>query len=150
MQNLFAAAQSIAHEGRLYMGMRDGKLGMVDVRDIVDCAEQSVRLDIHTNHVFTLTGPERIRFQDVAATLTRILERPVQCVPIPPEAVAKSIREMGVGDWMAQVYRDYSQAYGENWGDFTTDDVKCLTGHPALCFERFACEVFAPAIARAA
>jgi len=122
---------------------------MIDVRDIVDCAEHSVRSDAYNNHIFTLTGPACIRFQDIAQTLTNILERPIQYVPVPPEAVAQSIREMGMGDWAAQVMRDYSQAYSENWGDFTTDDVERLTGHPARSFETCAREILAPALGQA-
>jgi uncharacterized protein YbjT (DUF2867 family) len=149
MQNLFMAAHSIASEGKLYMGMGGGKLGMIDVRDIVDCAEQSVRSEAYNNQIFTPTGPARISFHDIATTLTNILGRPIQYVPVPPKAVAQSIREMGWGEWAAQVLRDYAQAYSENWGDFTTDDVERLTGHPARSFEAFAREVFAPALRQA-
>ena len=60
MQNLFFAAQTIASDGNMYWGMGDGKLGMIDVRDIVDCLEPCVVSDKYDNQVFTPTGPESI------------------------------------------------------------------------------------------
>ena len=147
MQNVFMSAQSVAGDGNMYWGMGDGKLGMIDVRDIVDCAEQSVLSDAFDNQILTPSGPESISFYDVADSLTKILGRPVTYVPVPLEAVAQSIRDMGAGDWFAQVMRDYSKAYGEGWGDYTTDDVERLTGIPARSFETFAREIFVPALA---
>ena len=56
-------------------------------------------------------------------------------------------RDMGMGDWLADVMRDYSRAYSENWGNFVTDDVKRITGHSTQSFDAFVREVFWPAFA---
>jgi uncharacterized protein YbjT (DUF2867 family) len=147
MQNLFfTAAHTIAGEGKLYFGTGDGKLGMIDVRDIVDCAMQSVVSDAYDNQVFTLTGPESISFHEIASRLTNILGRLVQYVPMPPEAVEQSVRAMGLGDWYARVMRDLCRAYSENWGDITTDTVARLTGHSPRSFDVFAREIFVPTL----
>jgi len=146
MQNMFMAADSITGEGKFYLGMGDGRLGMIDARDIVDCIEQAVLSDAFDNRIVDLTGPESIDFGAAAATLSAALGRPVDYIAVPPEAVAEAIREMGLGDWVAQVLRDYNQAYSENWGDFITDEVARMTGHPARSFADFAREVLAPAL----
>lgn len=147
MQNLvFMAARSIASEGKLYFGTGKGKLAMIDLRDIVDCAEQSVISDEYDNQIFTLSGPESFSFQDIADRLTHIFARRIQYVAVPPEAVEQSIRAMGMGDWYAQVIRDLCKAYRENWGDVVTDSVPHITGHPARSFDVFAREIFAPAL----
>jgi len=146
MQNLFMSADSIAGEGKFYLGMGDGRLGMIDARDIVDCAEQAVLSDAFDDRIIDLTGPESIDFSAAAATLSAALGRPVDYVAVPPEAVEEAIREMGLGDWVAGVLRDYSRAYSENWGDFTTGEVARMTGHPARSFADFAGEVLAPAL----
>jgi uncharacterized protein YbjT (DUF2867 family) len=147
MQNLFMAADSLAREGRLYFGIGYGKLGMIDLRDIVNCAESCVVSDAHDDQVFTLTGPESIGFHHIASRLNDILGRPVQYIPVPPEAVERSIRAMGLGDWYAQVMRDLCRAYSENWGDLTTDSVARITGRAPRSFEVFAREVMVPALA---
>ncbi len=147
MQNLLlVAADSIAREGRLYFGIGYGKLGMIDLRDIVDCVEACVVSDVHDNQVFTLTGPESIGFHHIASRLSDVLGRPVQYIPVPPEAVAQSIRAMGMGEWYAQVMHDLCRAYSENWGNLITDSVSSLTGRAPRSFDVFAREVMAPAI----
>jgi uncharacterized protein YbjT (DUF2867 family) len=147
MQNLlFMAARSIASDGKLYFGTGDGKLGMIDLRDIVDCAERSVVSDEYDNQIFLLSGPESISFQDISDRFTQIFARPIQYVAVPPEAMERSIRALGMGNWYAQVIRDLCKAYRENWGDVVTDAVPHITGHPARSFEVFAREIFAPAL----
>jgi hypothetical protein len=84
----------------------------------------------------------------VAQVFTTALGRPVKYIPIPSEGVAEAIRKMGWGEWAAGVMRDYSAAYGSGWGDFVTEDVRRLTGHPARSIEQFAREVLAPALSK--
>jgi uncharacterized protein YbjT (DUF2867 family) len=147
MQNLFfMAADSLAREGRLYFGIGYGKLGMIDLRDIVDCAESCVVSDAYDDQVFTLTGPESIGFHHIASRLNAILGRHVQYIPVPPEAVERSIRAMGMGEWYAQVMRDLCRAYSENWGDLTTDSVARITGRIPRSFDVFAREVMVPGL----
>jgi uncharacterized protein YbjT (DUF2867 family) len=148
MQNLFfMAAHSITSQGKLYFGIGNGKLSMIDMRDIVDCVEQTVVSDTCDNQIFTLTGPESISFHEIANRLTNVLGRRVQYISVPPEAVEQSIRQMGMGEWYAQVMRDLCKAYSENWGDVTTDEVARISGHSPRSFEAFAREVFAPRVA---
>ena len=148
MQNLFLGAQTIAGDGNMYWGMGDGKLGMIDVRDIVDTLAGAVLSDEFDNQIFSPTGPESISFHEIAATLTDALGNPVNYIPVSLDAVEQTLLEMGMGDWFPKVMRDYSKAYSENWGDYTTDDVQRIAGHPARSFETFASEIFAPALAQ--
>jgi uncharacterized protein YbjT (DUF2867 family) len=149
MQNLLVmSARAVAGEGKLYFGTGAGRLGMIDLRDAADCAEYATVSSAHDDQVFTLTGPESISFHDVADRLTHALGRPVEYVPVTPEAVEQSIRALGMGDWYAQVMRDYCRAYSENWGDVVTDGVERMTGRPARSFDTFARELLAPALGR--
>lgn len=147
MQNLLWSAESLVAESKFYQGMGDGKMAMIDVRDIADSAAGAVLSDQFDNQIFELTGPESITFQNVAATLSETLGRRVEYVPVTLEAVEQGTLEMGLGQWAATVLRQYAKAYRENWGDFTTDNVEKITGHPARPFTSFAEDVLAPALA---
>jgi uncharacterized protein YbjT (DUF2867 family) len=150
MQNLFfTAVTSTASRGGLFVGMGDGKIGMLDLRDIVDCAEQSVMSDTYDNQIFTVTGPGAISFQDIAGRLTAILERPFQYLPVPPESVEQSILALGMGAWYARVMRDLCAAYSEHWGDITKGDLAHLSGHALRSFDAFARELLAPVLVSA-
>ncbi len=148
MQNLFMAAPTIGGEGNIYMGMGEGKLGLIDVRDIVDATEAAVVSEDFNNQVLTPTGPDSIDFNQIAASVGRGVGKDVNYVAVPPEAVEASIIEMGMGEWFGEVFKHYSEAYSNNWGDFTTGDVEKLTGHPARSIDQFVDEVFAPALSQ--
>jgi uncharacterized protein YbjT (DUF2867 family) len=147
MQNLFMSAQTIGHGDTMYWGMDDGKMGMIDVRDIVDVAAKVALEDGHDGAIYTLTGPESITFHDVAKELSRALGKQISYVPVHTDAVRGAVVAMGMGDWFADVMRDYSKAYASNWGDFVTTDIEKLLGRKARSLGDFIREVFAPALA---
>jgi uncharacterized protein YbjT (DUF2867 family) len=148
MQNILGSAQSIATEGVFYQGMGEARVAMIDVRDIADSATKVLLDRSHAGRTYTLIGPDSITWNKAAQAFAAALGRPVKYIPVPPEAVADSVRKMGWGEWAAGVLRDYSAAYGSGWGDFVTDDVKKLTGHAARSIEQFAREVLGPALSR--
>ena len=126
--------------------MGQGRLGMIDVRDIADCLVSALLSDEHRGKIYTPTGPESISFSDVASILSKGLGKPVDYVPVPLEAVGQAILDAGWGEWGAQVMMDYSKAYAEGWGDFTNGDVETLTGKPARSFQQFFDDIFIHAL----
>ncbi len=146
MQNIFGNLETIKAEGKMYLGMGDGKLGMIDVRDIADSFAAILLNGGHENEIYTPTGPESITFTDAASIITDGLGKQVDYVPIPVEAVGEFILKAGWGEWGAQVMMDYSKAYSEGWGDFINDDVKTITGNKARGFKQFFDEVLSSAL----
>ena len=57
MQNIFGSLQTIAAEGVFYQGTGDGKLAMIDVRDIADSAARVLLERSHAGKTCTLTDP---------------------------------------------------------------------------------------------
>ena len=148
MQNLLIVAGSVASDGALYLPAREGRLGMIDVRDIVEVAARVLTEDGHEAQTYGLTGPESISFHDVAAALSKALDRAVRYVDAPPEAAREAMVDMGVAEWVAAALNEYFGAFSEGLGDYTTRDVEALTGHSPRSIEEFAqdfAEAFAPA-----
>ncbi|HEC43004.1 MAG TPA: SDR family oxidoreductase [Bacteroides sp.] len=137
MQNSFMSVESLKAEGKMYLGMGDGKLGLVDTRDIADSFASILLNGGHGNMIYTPTGPESISFSRIAEIMSEAGGSPVEYVPIPIEAVGDFILKAGWGEWGAQVMMDYSKAYSEGWGNFTNDDVKIVTGKDARSFKTF-------------
>jgi uncharacterized protein YbjT (DUF2867 family) len=148
MQNMFGSVEAIKSQGNFYLGMGEGRLGMIDVRDIADCFVSLLlnNGEGHKNKIYTPTGSDSINFSQAAESISSHLGKQVNYVPVPPEAVREAILELGWGEWGAQIMVDYSKAYANNWGDFTTTDVKIITGHEARSFDQFTKEVFLHAI----
>jgi uncharacterized protein YbjT (DUF2867 family) len=147
MQNLlFLSKESLLKEDKVYFGTGSGKFGMIDLRDIVDCALQCTITEFFNNRIFTLTGPQSISFQNIAERLTILLKREIKYVPVTPEIVQRSIENKGMGEWYAKVMKDLCAAYSTNWGDSITKDVEQIKGQTPRSFDTFAEEVLIPAL----
>ena len=144
MQNIMMSLESLTADSCFYAGMGDGRLAMIDVRDVADCAAAAAMSDQFDNEILEISGPQSISFNDVASVLSEVANRQVAYVAVSPDDVKASLLQMGFGEWMANLLREYSEAYGDGWGDLVTGNVDRLTGHPARSFRQFATDCLAP------
>ncbi len=138
MQNAMMAAPSVVSEGSIYVPYKDGRLGLIDVRDLAECAVIALTRDGHVGKTYTLTGPASISYYDVASELSGVLGKEVKYIDIPLEACREALTGMGLDDWTANAYVEYFGLFSQNGYDFTTDEVEKLTGRPARSFAQFA------------
>ena len=153
MQATMMAAQTVASDGLVYMPFKNGRVGMIDVRDIGDVAVKVLTEEGHEGKTYVLTGPESISFHDVAAGLSKALGKQVDYVNVPPEAGREAMISAGLSEWVADAFGEYMTAFGEGYGDFTTTDVEKVTGKPPRSYETIAhdfAQVFGYALPRAA
>jgi uncharacterized protein YbjT (DUF2867 family) len=140
MQNLMMAATSVQEQGAVYFDWGAGRAGMVDLRDVVDCAVAALTGDAGDveGETFVLTGPAAIAFADVAAILSRVAGRTVEYVPVPHEAATEAMVALGMPRWIAEGYAELSAGFEHGYADLTTESVRRLSGHEPRDFERFA------------
>jgi uncharacterized protein YbjT (DUF2867 family) len=138
MQNTMMAAQTIASDGTIYWDMKDGKLGMIDVRDIADAAFGAITQNGHEGKSYILTGPKPVSFHDIAQIFSKVLSKEVKYVNVPGEASYQAMVGMGIPDWIAKGYQELSEGFSDNFANSTTNNVELLTGHKARSFEQFA------------
>jgi uncharacterized protein YbjT (DUF2867 family) len=145
------AAATVREQGTVYFDWGAGRAGMVDVRDVVDCAVAvltgaSGDVDGET---FVLTGPASIGFDDVAAALSEVAGRTVDYVPVPHEAAIAAMVAMGMPEWVAEGYAELSAGFEQGFADLTTDNVRRLSGNEPRGIDQFArdhAHVFAGAV----
>jgi uncharacterized protein YbjT (DUF2867 family) len=138
MQNTLATARTVASEGKIYQPFKDGKLGMIDARDIGEVAAKVLTEEGHEGAVYTLTGPAAISFYEVAEALSEVLGKEVRYVDISLEDAKRAMLNMGLSEWRADVLIEYAKAHSEGYSNFTTQDVEQLTGQPATSYKEFA------------
>jgi uncharacterized protein YbjT (DUF2867 family) len=140
MQNLLMAAETVREQGTVYFDWGSGKAGMVDLRDVVDCAAAVLTGEAGAveGESFVLTGPASIGFADVAAGLSRATGREVEYVPVPHDAASEAMVAMGMPEWIATGYAELSAGFEQGFADLTTDNVRKLSGHQPRSFEQFA------------
>ena len=139
MQNILSTAGSVASDGTLYMNLGQGRIGTMDGRDVgVFAAKVIEDPDRHAGKVYNPTGPESIDMAEAAETLSHVLGKPVQYIPLPPDAAQQAMLGFGLSRWFVGNVVDYGRVYSEGWGDFVTNDFKDVTGHEARSFQQFA------------
>lgn len=144
MQNLLGSVGSILGEGKLYAGMADARIALIDARDVGDALAAATLTDRFDGSVHELSGPKSITHGEVAAAIGSVLVQEVAYVPLPPEAVGENLRSLGVDDWTVQLIVDYSRAYTRGFGDFVTNSVQQITGHAPRNIATFAAEIILP------
>jgi uncharacterized protein YbjT (DUF2867 family) len=140
MQNLLMAAETVREQGIVYYDWGAGKAGMVDLRDVVDCAVAVLTGEAGAveSETFVLTGPASIGFAEVAATLSRLTGREVEYVPVPHEAAIEAMVGMGMPEWIAAGFAELGVGFEQGFADLTTENVQQLSGHAPRGLEQFA------------
>jgi uncharacterized protein YbjT (DUF2867 family) len=140
MQNLLDLAEAIVSQGSFYLNMGEGRLGMIDVRDIAEFAAAILRADPERHHgrIYTPTGPAAISFAEVAEQLAAVVGGGVRYVPVPDDAARQGMLDAGLSAWLSGALVEYGQAYASGFGDFTTTDFEDVVGKPPRSFADFA------------
>ena len=139
MQNLLALAPVIASQGALPYALGDGKIGLIDTRDVADFAAQIFAApDAHAGRTYTLTGPTALSGNDIADSIGDSVKRTVRYVPISLHATREAMLDAGASAWIADMVLEYCQAYASGWGDFVTRDFPQLMQRQASTMANFA------------
>ena len=137
LQNLLGMAGQIA-QGTLYMAMGEGKLPMIDVRDIGEFMARVALGDGHDSKTYTITGPAQLTMHDVVAAIGKAVARQVAYVPVPVEAAASAMRGFGAEEWMVGMMIDYFTAYSRSWASDVTPDFEAVVGRKSRTIDDFA------------
>jgi uncharacterized protein YbjT (DUF2867 family) len=138
MQNVLAAAPTIA-TGQYFSSLGDARVAHVDARDVGAVAAEALAVEGHENCTYTLTGPEAISNDDIAATLSDVLGRGVEHVRLSDEQVSAALVQAGVPEWGAEgLVELWEHVYRAGVASTPTADVEAVLGRPATSFRQFA------------
>jgi uncharacterized protein YbjT (DUF2867 family) len=145
MENLLNQVEPIKNKGVFFSSISgDRKIPSCSTRDVAAVAARLLLDDSWSgqDHVAVL-GPEDISFNDMAQTMSEVLEKPVRFQQIPGEAYKSTFVNLGYSDAMAQGMLDMAVAKDEG-----IDNVEPRT--PAsttpTSFRRWCEEVLKPAV----
>jgi len=140
MQNILRFAQVIARTGEFDAALGQGKIAMVDVRDVAAVAAAALTMDGHTGKAYTITGPEALSYADVAEKLSLAIGKPVFYRDVPLAVIRQRLLEAGMPEWHVGVQLDFHTALREGGASIVTDTVETVTGKLPRSFEQFAHE----------
>lgn len=137
LQNLLFEAGTIKNENAIYASMAEGKIPMVDARDIAAVASTALLESGHEGQCYIVTGPKAISYHDVASELSNQLGRTIKYTPISLEEGHKSMIDAGMPEWLTNDITALNKVYGENKATEVSLDVEKVTGKKPIAFEKF-------------
>ncbi|MCH8330510.1 MAG: NmrA family NAD(P)-binding protein [Bacteroidetes bacterium] len=138
MQNTMMLKDSIANDGMIYWDWNDAKAGMIDLRDIADCAFSALTQDGHEGQSYILTGPESVSWHEMATAIGSAIGKEVKYMSVPHEAAKESMVGFGMSEWIVDGYIELNHGFESGFADISNDNVEKLSGHPARSIQDFA------------
>lgn len=127
LQNLVALAPAVEETGGFSTSAGDGRIGMIDARDVAAAAAVITAAPAeHAGRTYLLTGPELVTFADVAREWAAVTGRPVEYRRISAEEHRAVMEENGVPEAgsNAQVF----ELLAEGDGAWLSGDFAAITG----------------------
>jgi uncharacterized protein YbjT (DUF2867 family) len=138
MQGLLMLGKSLATEGRFSAPAGDARVSVVDVRDLAAVAVAALTQTGHEGKTYDVTGPEALTHAEMAAELSRALERPVTFVDLPEGQFRAELGSHKMPGWQADgLVEDYAH-YRRGEAAGISDSVQSATGAAPHTFAEFA------------
>ncbi len=153
MQQYLMSASTIQSDGAMYFPYGEGKIGMADVRDMADAAIEVLIGDGHEGKSYDITGAESLSLHQVAAAISKVIDKEVKYVDIPEADARAGFLSMGIDEWMADEFLGFFAAFKRGDADITSDDFVKLTGRKQRSIDEFVrdfASAFDPSLAPAA
>ncbi|MGH2713717.1 MAG: SDR family oxidoreductase, partial [Thermoleophilaceae bacterium] len=115
-------------DDRIYTCAEDGRVAMVDARDIAAVAKAALCGSDHEGRTYTLTGPEAVSYDEAAATLSAATGRTIRHVRVPPAGVIERISAAGLPQWLAEDLAAQFGVFAADRGAIVSDDVATVSG----------------------
>jgi uncharacterized protein YbjT (DUF2867 family) len=141
MQNFLMAAPSIAKTSSFGSAARDGRVGMIDTRDVAAVAAEIAAAPVpHAGKTYWPTGPEAITFSDAAVALSKVLGRLITFHPLTVEEQTQAMVDIGLPESLAAMNAQAVALFADGDSDYVTGDVPSILGRPARTFDQFAAD----------
>ena len=139
MQNLLGEWRSIAEEG-VYPVPYDlaARVAMVDLEDVGEAAARVLAEPGHGGATYELCGPDLPDSREIAATLGRVLSRPVRAERVPAQAWAERARASGLDGYAIDTLLAMFSYYGRFGMAGGCGPLEWLLGRPPSRLAEFA------------
>jgi uncharacterized protein YbjT (DUF2867 family) len=101
MEDLLALAGGMRESGELSVPAGHGRVGFVAASDVATAAARVLTSAGHEGATYVLTGPEALRFKDVAAQVSAVFAREVGYTAQRPGRARAAMLARGASSWQA-------------------------------------------------
>ena len=128
---------TVKSDGAIYLPAGTGKTGFVAAADIGEAAAVAL-LGEASGEAWTLTGPESLDHDEVAAALTAALGKPVRYVDVPEAAFAEGLRAHGGNEVAVATMTWLYGMVRAGWTGGLSPDLARVPGRAPLAFADWA------------
>jgi uncharacterized protein YbjT (DUF2867 family) len=104
MQSYLMNVESIKQRSAFYLPQGDGRVSLVDVRDIAAVAVACLTEDGHQGKKYVLTGGEALSNAEIAQKVTEVLGTQICYRDVSPKQAENSMTSSGMPRWMVQCF----------------------------------------------
>lgn len=137
MQNYLLSAASIQAQSAFYLPQGEGRIGLVDARDIAAVAVEALTGAGHEGKKYSVTGPEALSNQDVAEELTRLLDRKIDYVNVTDAQAGESMRSGGMPEWNVRAMLELLGVARAGYMAALSPDAELVLKRKPISFDRF-------------
>ena len=137
MTNLLAGAEEI-RQGRLFAPAGNGRIAMVDPRDVGTVGAVVLTTDGHEGRTYRLTGPQAVSYAEVAEALAAATGGPVEYVDVPEQAAREALAASRMPGWLVEHLVGVFRMVREDAFAAPADGVRDLTGREPRSVADFA------------
>jgi NAD(P)H dehydrogenase (quinone) len=128
MEDLLAGAYTIRDSAEVAVPAGHGRVGFVAASNVAAVAAQVLTSPGHEGATYVLTGPEALRFKDVAARISAVFARQVDYTDQPAERAREQMLANGVSTWQTDGNLELFDWIRQGGADNVTATVRDLTG----------------------
>jgi NAD(P)H dehydrogenase (quinone) len=128
-ENFLGWAEGVK-QGSLYLGIRDGRFGPLNVADVGEIAANILSSEGHEGKAYAITGPDLLSGQDIAGIFGDITGKRVQYASPDEAATLDSLLGSGWPEWQAKGMLELFEVFASNQAAVISPDGERLLGRP--------------------
>ncbi|MGH8127641.1 MAG: SDR family oxidoreductase [Gammaproteobacteria bacterium] len=138
MQGLLNFKSTITAQNAFYAAAGDGRVSVIDVRDIAEVAFAALTQSGHEDKIYDLTGPQALTHAEMAEQLSTAIGRDVRFVDVSSEAMRKALLEVGLPAWQADGLVEEYALWSQDEAASISSDGETVLGRELRSFSEFA------------
>lgn len=140
MTNMLHFAGTSKGDGSLYAPAVDGRVSMVDPKDVAAVAVKALTEKGHGGKAYPITGLEPLSYQQIAEELAAVTGRKINYINVPDEAAKQGMLSMGAPEWFADALLELYRLIRTGYVSPLSPAVEQIAGKKPRSFDAWAKE----------
>ena len=139
MQNYAnTSGRTIKTQSTFYMPLADGKVSLVDVRDIAAVAVAALTQKGHEGKTYEITGSEALSNEQIAEILSTVAGRKITYVNVSDDAASQGMKASRMPGVLIDALIELNKIQRAGYASTVSPVVEQVTGKKPISFEQFA------------